>query len=167
MHHYFLDNNAKPPVWFIQKRFALDDTGLPYDRETGSYGSISHSDRGRPRRRKLNFTYNGRQYGFTATTITWVLVVGAWPPVGYKVDHIDDDRFNDRIGNLRLLAHRDNTSRGQCKKANRPWSPKDHVLTVDRPTLAHHTTTGTPSASRAVYGTEGKPLIGPPSRVLP
>ena len=43
---------------------------------------------------------------YSASHLAWLYVYGAWPPD--ELDHIDRDRGNNRIANLRLASHKQN-----------------------------------------------------------
>lgn len=54
--------------------------------------------------------------GFLAHRVAWAIVRGAWP--GGQIDHIDHDRANNRIENLRVVAHQENHRNTTRRKNN-------------------------------------------------
>jgi hypothetical protein len=52
----------------------------------------------------LQIRINGHRY--LAHRLAWVITHGAWPP--NDIDHIDGDRANNRIDNLRLATRQEN-----------------------------------------------------------
>ena len=55
--------------------------------------------------------------------LAWVMTYGVWPPEGMDIDHIDRDKANNRISNLRLATRSQNmantTSRPLPKSGQR------------------------------------------------
>lgn len=50
--------------------------------------------------------------------IVWFLCNGEWPPeTGKEIDHVDRDRGNNRLSNLRLTSH----SVNMCNTAAKNW----------------------------------------------
>lgn len=102
---------------------------LRYDPETGKLFWRQRDDA--PRKWNVRFTgreaftsvttYGYRQGtvngcgGYKAHRVAWAIYHGAWPPM--EVDHIDGDRQNNRIDNLRLATSSQN-------KFNRTVNPK-------------------------------------------
>lgn len=60
--------------------------------------------------------------GHTHLTVTLHNVIYAWykgeVPLGYDVDHIDNDSFNNNIDNLQLLTHEENLQKRSIKGVN-------------------------------------------------
>lgn len=48
------------------------------------------------------------------THVIWYLVHGSWPTK--QIDHIDGNRINDNIGNLRLVTPRENSINMHCHR---------------------------------------------------
>lgn len=55
----------------------------------------------------LGFYFSGRRY--TCSRVAWYLYYGSWPEG--DVDHLDNDRTNNRINNLEDVSHRVNCQR--------------------------------------------------------
>lgn len=49
---------------------------------------------------------------YYAHRLVWLYLYGEWPPEGLVVDHIDNNRNNNKADNLRLLSWVDNIQRG-------------------------------------------------------
>lgn len=60
---------------------------------------------------------------YYAHRLAWLYVHGIWP--GSAIDHIDGDRSNNAIGNLRLATHSQNAAR---KKSHRRIAPARGVM---------------------------------------
>lgn len=63
--------------------------------------------------------YHGKRMGFIHR-IVWIANNGPIPN-GYEVDHVDMDKGNNAIENLRLVSHGDNIRAARTKLGN--WSP--------------------------------------------
>jgi len=61
----------------------------------------------------INIKLDGEVFGYRAHRIAWMLIYGE-EPAG-QIDHIDGDRQNNRINNLRVVNHITN-SRNQKKR---------------------------------------------------
>ena len=107
---------------------------LRYDEDTGKFFW-------RRSGREAGFlTCNGRYYGigidrvtYRSSRLAWLYVHGHWPI--HTIDHIDGDRLNDSISNLRDVSTRENNCNlerhrngylpGTCftpgKQIGRPW----------------------------------------------
>jgi hypothetical protein len=54
--------------------------------------------------------------GYLAHRVVWALVHGAWPQK--QIDHIDHDRTNNRVENLRIVGHQENHRNTTLRKNN-------------------------------------------------
>ena len=96
---------------------------------------------------KEAFTYGapdylrGSVFGFSSTAhrVIWALVHGEWPTL--QIDHINGRRSDNRLANLRLVTHAEN-SRNVARRDNRSG-----VLGVSQ-----HSTTGKWVAQLAING---------------
>lgn len=62
----------------------------------------------------IQLSINGRTFG--AHRAVWCLVHGEWPEV---IDHIDGNRANNRLRNLRSVTHSDNLKNKGLSRANK------------------------------------------------
>jgi hypothetical protein len=62
----------------------------------------------------LQVTYN--RYHYYIHRIAWIYIYGAWPT--YEIDHIDGNRLNNRIDNLRDVPHAENLRNCKTRKDN-------------------------------------------------
>jgi HNH endonuclease/AP2 domain len=60
-------------------------------------------------------TISGKQYSFGAHRLAWLYVYGVWPKA--QLDHIDRDKLNNRIDNLREATCSEN-GRNRTKQNN-------------------------------------------------
>ncbi|SRR6266436_1876004 len=98
---------------------------LTYDPDTGIFrmaktrgGAIAGSVTGRTRpdgyvQVKINERW------FLAQRLAWVWMYGEWPKDGMTPDHIDRDKGNNRITNLRLATSIQNAANSSLKKNNK------------------------------------------------
>jgi HNH endonuclease/AP2 domain len=66
--------------------------------------------------RYICLTFNSKQYLFRAHRLAWLYVYGSWP--SNNLDHIDRNRLNNCISNLREATYSEN-NKNQTKQANR------------------------------------------------
>lgn len=81
-------------------------TGLLISKRTGKSLSRKERKRGHSYGR-VNFRINGACYAKSMQAVVWAWCTGAWPPAGLTVDHLDRNRTNNRIHNLRLATNRE------------------------------------------------------------
>ena len=98
-------------------------TLLRYDKETGFFWwaksvnrkIIVHSKAGCVNRHGYNqIKLNGKNY--LAHRLAWLYEYGEFPPE--EIDHINHDRFDNKIINLRTVLHKEN-SRNKSARSNR------------------------------------------------
>lgn len=78
-----------------------------YDPDTGLLHWLSEPRKPvgpTPSRYYVTVAYKGSSY--KAHRLAWLLTFGEWPKD--EIDHIDGDRSNNRLGNLRDVPHRVN-----------------------------------------------------------
>ena len=56
---------------------------------------------------KVSFSYKNKSVVFSLSRLVYVWFIGDIPD-GYVVDHIDNDPYNNKLGNLQLLSIGDN-----------------------------------------------------------
>lgn len=129
-------NQNMPPLSVVKER-------ISYDPKSGSFawrncGMVTFSDErswkswitrfaGQPAGRDsrgyvgLRIFYHGKQYEMMGHRVAWALAKGDWPDG--EIDHIDGQRANNKIENLRLATHTENqrnkgimaTNKSGCK----------------------------------------------------
>ena len=109
-----------PPLEILNDRFKYDpETGILTrirwgDGPTGYLTSTGYL------RVKVNYTH------YRVARLVWKMYYGEDPPKNMSVDHINRDRTDNRIANLRLTTHSENNS--NRKKTNK----KKHTPTVNK-----------------------------------
>jgi len=63
----------------------------------------------------IGICINGRHR--FAHRLAWLYVHGRWPPI--EIDHINEDRADNRIANLRESTHGQNNTRSKARRDNR------------------------------------------------
>ena len=56
--------------------------------------------------------------GYRAARHALLYMIGEWPPKGFKIDHKDTNRSNNRWNNLRLATNRQNSANSGLRKNN-------------------------------------------------
>ena len=79
---------------------------LHYDPETGVFVNKKGVEIGSIKNGYLLISLCGK--GYRAHRLAWAYVYGTWLPAEIIVDHINCDRKDNRIANLRLVNHREN-----------------------------------------------------------
>lgn len=101
-------------------------TQLLYDYETGEFHWIfkgmgrkrdkqAGTVKGTTGYRRIGITINGKCRLFLAHRLAWLYVYGVWPKA--QIDHIDRNRSNNRIANLREATYMEN-NRSFTKRCN-------------------------------------------------
>ena len=85
---------------------------------------------------EVNLRYGGKQYRTMGHRIAWFLYYGYWPE--HYLDHINGDKKDNRITNLREATHTQNmANRGKVKT-----TPQRIVKTNSPPHISHETYVG-------------------------
>jgi hypothetical protein len=59
-------------------------------------------------------------YGYKAHRIAWMLTHGEWPK--YEIDHINGERADNRLANLRDVTHQVNQMNQRCHRTTKSTS---------------------------------------------
>jgi hypothetical protein len=123
---------AIPPVSLVRKFFS-------YDRDTGVLTNATRRNNRTPVGAESGYVgVNGYRHvclnrrSYPAHRIIWVHVYGSIPD-GAEIDHINGDKLDNRISNLRLASHAQNGRNAKVRCDNRSgykgvsWSKKDRV----------------------------------------
>lgn len=104
----------------LRKRFSYDpETGLITNHKTGKvydkanahgYTLIAVFECGR--------TSNGKPVKIRSHRLAWALHYGQWPCASLQMDHIDGNRTNNKVSNLRLVTNDENSKNRGLSKAN-------------------------------------------------
>lgn len=99
------------PVETLEELFYLDpETGMPFSKETGEMaGTLSGA--------YISVAVQGYR-GIRAHRLTWALHHGYHVPDGWEIDHIDHNKTDNRLINLRLARHSNNQADRPLTKAN-------------------------------------------------
>lgn len=89
---------------------------LHYDQSTGEFTRRNGLPAGTVNRGYLRIRVSGVRY--PAHRLAWLIVFGEWPPD--LIDHIDSNRLNNAIANLRLATYSQNATNRARSKTARP-----------------------------------------------
>ena len=78
----------------------------------------------------VKIRFKAKDYNFKAHRLAWLLYYGIWP--SQEIDHIDYDKSNNSINNLRDISSSHNRSRSANKK-NLPRGVSLHPRTPNKP----------------------------------
>lgn len=115
--------NEMPPLAFLQERFAYcPATGqltyrIPVSqrRRVGAVAGFIH----RTGYRYVKFAFGGGAIQVATHRIAWALSHHDCPPSHLEIDHIDRNKLNNRLDNLRLVTRAENAKNMPEKRANR------------------------------------------------
>lgn len=98
-----------------------------YDRDAGAFTN-----------RKTGKVVGGKAYGWQYHRLVfdsmgsmavhravWLLEVGRLPPSGYVIDHINGDKHDNRICNLRVASFRENSKNSSWRRDGKNAPPND------------------------------------------
>jgi hypothetical protein len=91
---YWLHRDAARPQW--NARYANREAFTALDKDGYRRGKI-------------------HRRGYLAHRIIWAIVYGEWPD---QIDHIDGDKVNNRINNLRSVSHAENGKNQKRRNTN-------------------------------------------------
>lgn len=107
--------DEKENEWIITRNWRINRSLSKVERRM-TISKVRNKTKYSPARyyKALNLKYENKK-----TTIALERVIYAWfkgpVSVDYDVDHIDNNPFNNRLENLRLLTHRENMERRYLK----------------------------------------------------
>lgn len=115
--------NEMPPLAFLQERFAYcPATGqltyrIPVSqrRRAGAVAGFIHWTG----YRYVKFAFGGGKIQVAAHRIAWALFHQDCPPSHLEIDHIDRNKLNNRMDNLRLVTRSENAKNMPAKRAHR------------------------------------------------
>lgn len=91
--------NAKVVRWYLMDRYNYEPTTGQFSKKSGRPGC------GRPATNGyLQIEVAGKRY--MAHRLAWLYVYGEWP--SGQIDHINQDRLDNRISNLRVVTNKQN-----------------------------------------------------------
>lgn len=103
----------------LKERFEYDEASGKLYHKQGRFvgkeaGSVLTSNGGY---RYICSGVGGKQKSLLAHRVIWGMVFGEFPKEGMVIDHIDGDPDNNRITNLRVVTHKENSrNRGRRKE---------------------------------------------------
>lgn len=103
-----------PPISFLRARFQychesgrlIYRVGVSQRRRAGDEAGFIH----RLGYRYVKLSFDGQKYQIAAHRIAWALFHNACPSTDMEIDHIDRDKLNNKISNLRLVTRRENAN---------------------------------------------------------
>lgn len=78
---------------------------------------------------RVSLFKNGKRKNYRMHRLVWEIFNGPIPD-GYEVNHINEDKTDNRIDNLNLLIRKENINYGECVK-KRSNTKKKHIMQYD------------------------------------
>ena len=117
-----------PPLEVLQKKFDYNpETGTLTRRSTGK--TLGYPAQRGWLRVKVNDTH------YRVHRIVWKMHYGEDPPIGLDIDHINRDKTDNRISNLRVVTRKENcnnTIRVLDKKPPKPLKTAEELAEIRR-----------------------------------
>lgn len=106
----------------LRKRFSYDpETGLITNTKTGKVYDKANNSAGYIQIGVLECgrKADGKSVLIRSHRLAWALYHGQWPCVSLEIDHKDGNRGNNRIDNLRLVTHTENSRNAGLPRNNK------------------------------------------------
>ena len=117
-----------PPLEVLQKKFDYDpETGTLTRKSTGK--TCGYQTSGGWLRVKVGNTH------YRVHRIVWKMQYGEDPPVGLEIDHINRNKVDNRISNLRVVTRKENmanSARVLFKKPPKPQKTPEELAEIRR-----------------------------------